>query len=98
MRRTFTVNGETFDRVTIDFAGGSRACQARAYAHDVLVRAHGFPTARHLTRALAVAGGRFRVAIARRKVKMLKRRLRLLVEAGLIRLFVAGQRVDTPGR
>lgn len=93
MPRTFTRNGQSFDRVTIDFAGGPGACQARAFVHDVLIRAHGLRTARRLTKAVAVAGGRFRVAIARRAVKALKRRLRLLVELGLIELFVAGRRI-----
>lgn len=91
--RTFIQDGELFDRVTIEFTGGPRAPQARAVVHDVLSRAHGFRTTRRLTKALALAGGRFRVAIAHRAIKALKRRLLLLVEAGLIKLFVAGQRV-----
>jgi hypothetical protein len=60
----------------------------------VLHRAHGFGTAKRLTDELARRGGRFRVAIARRVVGRLKRRLKLLVEAGLIRLFVAGRLVE----
>ena len=75
MPRTFEFDGELFDRVTIDFAGGRNAPQVRAFVHDVLIRAHGYRTARRLTKALAMAGGRFRVAIARRAVKALKRRL-----------------------
>jgi hypothetical protein len=55
------------------------------------VLGEGIRTARRLTKAIAVAGGRFRVAIAQRAVKRLKRRL--LVELGLIELFVAGRRV-----
>ena len=93
MPRTFERDGELFDRVTIDFAGGRNAPQARAFVHDVLIRAHGYRTARRLTKALAVAGGRFRTAIARRAVTALKRRLLLLVRTGVINLYVAGRRV-----
>lgn len=93
MQKTFTRCGEIFDRVTIVFAGGRTAPQARAVVQDALARAHGFRTFRWLTDNLAVAGGRFRVAIARRVVKALKRRLHFLIAAGLVRLFVAGRRV-----
>jgi hypothetical protein len=93
MPPTFYQKGQWYDRVTVEFAGGLQACQARALVHDALIRAHGFPAARRLTKVLAVAGGRFRVAIARCKVKALVRRLRLLLKAGLIKLFVAGRRV-----
>ena len=93
MPRTFQRDGEVFDRVTIDFAGGRNAPQVRAFVHDALIRAHGYRTASRLTKALAVAGGRFRVAIARRAVKALQRRLLLLVRTGSIDLYVAGRRV-----
>lgn len=95
MPPSFFHQGERFYRVTIDFKGGASASQARAFVQDVLHRAHGFQTATDLTDRLARKGGRFRVAIARRAVKRLKRRLMLLVEAGLIRLFVAGRLVES---
>ena len=93
MPRSFYRNGQWFDRVTIDFIRGHNAPQTRAFVHDALIRTHGFRTARRLTKALAVAGGRFRVAIAQRAIKVLKRSLRLLVRTGWIDLYVAGQRV-----
>lgn len=93
MPTSFIRDGQLYGRVTIDFAGGWRAAPARALVQDVLSRAHGFRTARHLTKALAVAGGRFRVAIARRAVKALTRQLLILIEAGCIELYVAGRRV-----
>jgi hypothetical protein len=94
MPPSFVYRGEKFDRVTVLFKGGPSACQARAFVQDVLHRAHGFRTATNLTNKLAQQGGRFRVAIARRVVRELKRRLKLLIEAGLIRLFVAGRLVE----
>lgn len=94
MPKSFSYRGQWFERVTIVFAGGGGACQARSFVQDVLHRAHGFRTARNLTVELARRGGRFRVAIARRAVKKLCRRLTLLIEAGLIELFVAGRRVE----
>jgi hypothetical protein len=94
MPPTFFHRGERFDRVTILFKRGASACQARSFVQDVLHRAHGFKTAKRLTDELARGGGRFRVAIARRVVGRLKRRLKLLIEAGLIRLFVAGRLVE----
>jgi len=93
MPRTFVRKGLSFDRVTIVFKKGAAASQARAFVADVLHRAHGFRTASRLTDVLARSGGRFRVAIAQQKVRALTRRLRLLIEAGLITLFVAGRRV-----
>lgn len=94
MPPTFVRRGERFDRVTVLFKGGPSACQARSFVQDALHRAHGFRTATNLTDKLARKGGRFRVAIARRIVGKLKRRLKLLIEAGLIRLFVAGHLVE----
>ncbi|ESY96672.1 hypothetical protein X741_03455 [Mesorhizobium sp. LNHC229A00] len=91
--RSFERNGEVFNRVTIDFLPGPHALQVRAWTHDALIHAHGYPTARLLTGTLARAGGRFRVAIAMRKTKALKRRLLPLVRAGLIALYVAGHRI-----
>jgi len=91
---SFVYRGERFDRVTVQFKGGSSACQARAFVQDALHRTHGFRTATNLTDKLARKGGRFRVAIARRVVGRLRRRLKLLIEAGLIRLFVAGRLVE----
>lgn len=93
MPRTFLRRGQAFDRVTIDFAGGAGAAQARAFVHDVLIRAHGFAMAHRLTKRLAVSGGRFRTAVAHRKIKALIRCLRLLIDNGLIKVFVAGKRV-----
>lgn len=92
--RSFLRNGKLFYRVTIDFVGGIGACQARALVHDVLIRAHGFRTARRLTDLLATVGGRFQTAIARSEIRALKERLGLLVNAGLIDLYVAGRRVE----
>ena len=94
MPRSFVHRGQWFDRVTIIFAGGPSACQARAFVQDVLHRTHGFRTAKHLTDKLARKGGRFCTAIARRVVTQLRRRLKLLVRSGLITLFVAGKRVE----
>ena len=93
MARTFTRDGETFDRVTIDFVAPRRARQARALVHDALIRAHGFRTAARLTQVRIEKDGRFRVAIARKKIKALKFRLRPLLEGQVIDLFVAGRRV-----
>jgi hypothetical protein len=93
MPPSFIHRGERFDRVTILFKGGPSACQARAFVQDALHRAHGFRTATNLTDKLAKRGGRFRVAIARHAIGKLKRRLKLLIKAGMIRLFVAGQPV-----
>ena len=93
MLSTFIYRGKIFNRVTIKFMGGPAAAQARAFVHDVLIRAHGFATATRLTKKLAEAGGQFRTAVAKAKIKILKRRLRLLVDAGLIKLFVAGKLV-----
>ena len=91
--RTFLHQGKWFDRVTIRFAGGKAARQSRAYVQDVLIRTHGYPTIRRLTDALAAAGGRFQLAVARSRVKALRRRLRLLIDAGLVDVWVRGQRV-----
>ncbi|MER8817196.1 hypothetical protein NKJ36_25045 [Mesorhizobium sp. M0142] len=95
MPKMFIRSGELYYRVSIIFTGGRYAPQVRAFVHDVVIRAHGLRTARRLTKALAVKGGLFRVAIARRAVKALKRRLLLLIDAGLIKLFVGGRRVFT---
>lgn len=86
-------DGEWYDRVTVKFSGGKGAAQARAWVHDALIRAHGFRTATRLTKRLAVSGGRFRVPIARRLTKKLVRRLRLLIDAKMITVFVAGRSV-----
>jgi hypothetical protein len=93
MPPAFERDGELFDRVTIDFAAGRNAAHAGTLVHDALIRAHGYRMARRFTKALAVAGGRFPVAIARRAVKALKRRLRLIDRTGLIDLYVAGRRM-----
>ena len=93
MPKSFALRGETFVRVTILFEGGTSASQARSFVQDVLHRAHGFTTATGLTDALALRGGRFRVAIARRAARKLKRRLLPMIAAGLIRVFVAGEPV-----
>lgn len=93
MPESFILRGELFDRVTILFRGGTSASQVRSYVQDVLHRAHGFVTATNLTDALARRGGRFRVPIARRAVKKLKRRLRPMIAAGMIHVFVAGASV-----
>lgn len=94
MARTFIRNGQIFDRVTIDFVAQKRAPQARAWVNDSLIRAHGYRTAARLTQARIKKDGRFRVAIARRKIKALKFRLRPLLESEMIDLFVAGRRVN----
>lgn len=86
-----------FDRVTIVFRDPVQALSARAMIHDALIRAHGFSTAHGLTRYCVKNVGRFRAAIARAKIKALKRRLRLLVEAEIIDLFVRGKRVRFGG-
>jgi hypothetical protein len=91
--RTFLRRGELFYRVTILFCGGSSASQVRAYVQDVLHRAHGFTTATGLTDSLAKGSGRFRVPVARRAVKKLTHRLRPMIAAGMIHVFVAGEAV-----
>lgn len=93
MPRSFKRDGRIFDRVTIDFTDSSNAAQVRAFVHDVLICAHGYNTARRLTKRLAMSGGRFRVAIARYKVRALRKRLLPLIRGNMIALFVAGQRV-----
>lgn len=94
--RSFYSNGQRFDRVSIVFVQSQFALQARALVHDALIRAHGYKTAHHLTRRLVEARRMFRVGVAHNKIRALKRRLRLLVEAGIIKLFVAGRRVSAP--
>ena len=93
MLKSFFMRGELFYRVTIFFRGGGAASQARSFVQDVLHRAHGFATATGLTDSIARRGGRFRVPIARREVRKLKRRLQPMITAGLIRVFVAGEAV-----
>ncbi|MES4993069.1 hypothetical protein ABVB70_22355 [Agrobacterium radiobacter] len=92
--RTFYRNSTLFDRVTIVFLKSMQALSARSLVHDALIRAHGFATASGLTSFCVKRIGRFRTGIARGKIKALKRRLRLLVEAGIISLFVRGKRVS----
>jgi len=92
--RTFVRNGETFDRVTIDFVERKQARQARPVVHDALIRAHGFSTTTRLTQRRVETVGRFRVAIARKKIKALTSRLRPLLKDKIIKLFVAGRRLD----
>lgn len=94
MPTSFYRNATLFDRVTIVFRKQGLALSARAMVHDALVRAHGFATAHGLTRYCVKRIGRFRTGIARGKIKALKRRLRLLVEAGIIDLYVRGKRVN----
>jgi hypothetical protein len=94
--RSFYSNGRRFDRVSIVFVQSRFALQARALVHDALIRTHGFKTAHHLTCRLVEARRVFRVGVAHNKIGGLKRRLRLLIEAGIIKLFVAGRRVCAP--
>ena len=93
MPRSFYRKSTLFDRVTIVFLKTQQALSARALVHDALIRAHGFSTASGLTGYCVKRIGRFRTGVARGKIKALKRRLRLLVEAGVISLFVRGKRV-----
>lgn len=93
MPRSFYRKDTLFYRVTIVFISPPQALSARAWIHDALIRAHGYATAHGLTRFCAKRTGRFRTAVACAKIKALKRRLRLLVEAGIIELFVRGNRV-----
>ena len=93
MPRSFYRQTELFDRVTIVFVSRPQALSARAWVQDALIRAHGYGTAHGLTRFCVKQIGRFRTAVARAKIKALKRRLRLLVETGVIELFVRGKRV-----
>lgn len=93
MPRSFYRQTTLFDRVTIVFASQPQALSARAWVQDALIRAHGYATAHGLTRFCVKQIGRFRTAVARTKTKALKRRLRLLVETGIIELFVRGKRV-----
>lgn len=91
--KSFYRDNMLFYRVTVVFLRPLQALSARAWVHDALIRAHGYATAHGLTRSCVKRIGRFRTAVAREKVKALKRRLRLLVEAGIINLFVRGKRV-----
>lgn len=93
IQRSFFVNGERYDRLSIRFACGWRTEQVRAVVQDAIIRAHGFRAIRDLTDGRARSGQRFQVAIARRKISLIVKRLRELVLKRRILVWIAGSRL-----